>query len=61
MASLRLTLLFLFPELIKGFPEILAKFHFVLVTDQVWGQREQEEETVKSRQESKEVKMSRKS
>lgn len=40
LASLRLTLLFLFPKLIKGFPEILAKFNFVLVTDQVWGQSE---------------------
>lgn len=61
LASLRLTLLFLFPELIKGFPEISTKFDFVLVTDQVQGQREQEEETVKGQQELKEEKMGRSS
>lgn len=59
LASLKLTLLFLFPELIKGFPETLAKLNFVLVTAQVWGQREEEGETAKSQQESKEVKMGR--
>lgn len=61
LARQGLTLLFLFPELIKGFPEILSKFNFVLVTDQVWGRQEQEAETVKRQQESKEVKMSRSS
>lgn len=60
-ARLRLMLLFLFPDLIKGFPEILANFNFVMVTDQVWGQQEREAETVKSQQELKEMKMGKSS
>jgi len=59
LASLRLTLLSLFPKLIKGFPEILVKFNFVLVSDQVWGQQEEEDDTVKSQQGWKEVRMGR--
>lgn len=54
LASLKLTVSFLFPEIIKGFPEILAKLGFVPVTDQVWGQQELEE-TAKNQLESKEA------